>query len=96
MSQGAWLVEWTELERGWGMRPDGCWYFPSEEIAKTRTKEQTRELREEEYKIYKGATPDEYSSAGEPRFVPVSAELAKEIAEKGEVYRRSPEKKVKA
>ena len=29
----AWLVEWTETEAGWGQRPDGAWYYATEEAA---------------------------------------------------------------
>jgi len=92
MANGAWLVEWTESERGWGKRPDGCWYYPSEKVAKKQTAALLKEMRDREAKIYKGSTPDEYSYPENPVFVPVSAELAAEIKKHGEVYRHRPEK----
>ena len=49
-------------------------------------------MRKEEAKRYKGATPDCYIFPDEPEFVQVSAKLAKEIEEKGFVYRDRPEK----
>lgn len=90
---GAWLVEWTEREKGWGSRPDGCWYYESKEEANLRTSQRLDKIRQLERDMYGSRVPDEYSSPEEPRFVPVSAELAVEIEEKGEVYRERPEKR---
>ena len=56
------------------------------------TKKRVDEMRKEEAKRYKGATPDCYIFPDEPEFVQVSAKLAKEIEEKGFVYRDRPEK----
>lgn len=91
---GAWLVEWEERERGWGSRPDGCWYYPSKEEANLKTSQRLLEIRKREQEIYGSGVPAEYSSPEEPRFVPVSEGLAKEIEDKGEVYRDRPEKRV--
>jgi len=87
LTTGAWLVEWTESERGWGQRPDGAYYYPTETIAKKETKKSLTVMRKREAAIYNGATPDEYSFPETPRFVAVSKKLAKEIQEKGYAYR---------
>jgi hypothetical protein len=95
LSQGAWMQEWEETERGWGCRPDGVWYYPTEEAAKKDTEAMLKRLRSYEAKQGYGSNnvPDEYSRPdGEPRFVQVSEALAAEILEKGRAYRERRER----
>lgn len=87
LSPGAWLVEWTESERGWGQRLDGCWYYPDKETAGRETKNRVSAMRKEEAGRHKGAVPDEYSFPGEPEFVQVNPKLAREIKDAGYAYR---------
>ena len=86
---GAWLVEWTETERGWGMRPDGAYYYPSKEAAEKDTAEREKAMRDDEEKEGYGYlhAPDVYSFPEPVRFVEVvSKKLAAEIEEKGVVF----------
>jgi hypothetical protein len=90
----AWLVEWTETEAGWGQRPDGAWYYATEEAATTDTDRRLAEMREraKEMEGQRRNLAMEWSAPElPPRLVPVSAELAKEIAEKGRAYRERAE-----
>jgi hypothetical protein len=90
----AWLVEWTETEVGWGQRSDGAWYYPTEEAATTETDRMLAEIRalEKEMENRPRKLPMEYDRPElPPRPVPVSPELAREIAEKGRAYRRQAE-----
>jgi hypothetical protein len=90
----AWLVEWTETEAGWGQRPDGAWYYPTEEAATKGTDRRLADMQEGEIEREnrRGNLPIEYSSPElPPRFVLVSPELAREIAEKGCAYRKLAE-----
>lgn len=59
LATGAWLVEWTERERGWGQRPDGAYYYSDLKTAKERTEVLLRTMREQETKIHHGAVPAE-------------------------------------
>ena len=84
---GAWAQYWEESERGWGVRPDGVYLYPTKEAAETDTKKRLKAMRNAEAKLYVGI-PDEYSRpAGAPKFVPVGAKLATEIKKKGYVYK---------
>jgi hypothetical protein len=90
----AWLVEWTETEAGWGQRPDGAWYYATEEAATKDTDRRLAEMREwaKEREGHQGNLPMEWSSPElPPRLVPVSPELAREIREKGRAYRERAE-----
>jgi hypothetical protein len=90
----AWLVEWTETEVGWGQRPDGAWYYPTEEAATKDTDRRLAEMRKwaNERENRQPNLPLEYSSPeSPPLLVPVSAELAREIAEKGSAFRERSE-----
>ncbi|MFZ0336993.1 MAG: hypothetical protein WAL45_03110 [Terracidiphilus sp.] len=90
----AWLVEWTETEAGWGQRPDAAWYFPTEEAAMEATNRRLADqrAREKERESRSPNLPMEWSSPElPPLLVPVSAELAKEIREKGHAYRECAE-----
>jgi hypothetical protein len=87
----AWRVEWTETEVGWGQRRDGAWYYPTEEAATKDTDQMLADIREREKEMENRPRrlPLEYDRPElPPRLVPVSSELAKEIAEKGRAYRR--------
>jgi len=91
----AWLVEWTETETGWTQRPDGAWYYPTEEAATKDTDRMLTDMRAREKEIENrlGHLVMEYSRPElPPVLVPVSAELAKEIAEKGRAFRERAEK----
>ncbi len=91
----AWLVEWTEVEAGWGQRSDGAWYYPAEEAATKDTDERLARVRElkKDMENRRSNLPLEYSFPElPPLLVPVSPELAKEVAEKGRAYREHPEK----
>lgn len=95
LSHGAWMQEWEESERGWGIRPDGVWYYPTEEAAKKDTAKMLKRMRGYEAKqgYSSSNAPDEYSRpSGEPRFVNVSEALAAEIIEKGRAYRERRER----
>ena len=93
LSMGAWMQEWEESELGWGCRPDGVWYYATLDAAKNDTTKMLKRMRKAEAKIYKGATPEEYSRpAGDPRFVKVSEKLAAEILDKGRAYRERRER----
>jgi hypothetical protein len=48
-----WMFTWTEYERGWGQRPDGCSIHASESDAK--------EFLEEYWAKEPKTAPDEYS-----------------------------------
>ena len=88
LTEGAWMQAWEESERGWGVRPDGFWFYLTETAAKRQTHKLLGKLRKAEERAYGGATPDEYSRpAGPPRFVPVPPDLAKEIKKVGWAYR---------
>jgi hypothetical protein len=90
----AWLVEWTETETGWGQRPDGAWYYPTEKAATKDTGRMLADMRarEEEIENRLGHLVMEYSSPElPPLLVPVSPELAREIAEKGRAHRERAE-----
>jgi hypothetical protein len=90
---GAWLVEWTETERGWGMRPDGAYYYPSKKAAEKDTAKREQAMRDEEEKqgFRQFNAPDVYSFPEQVRFVHISDKLATEIAEKGVVFLPRPE-----
>lgn len=92
---GAWMQEWEESERGWGVRPDGVAYYLTEVAAIAGTEARVKMMREHEAVYYKGRTPDEYSRpSGKPRFVPVSSQLIEEIKKSKDrvVYRDRQEK----
>lgn len=91
----AWLVEWTETESGWGQRPDGAWYYPTEEAARRDTDRMLADMRGREKEIENrlGRLATEYSSPElPPLLVAVSPELAREVAEKGRAYRKRAER----
>jgi hypothetical protein len=52
-----WLYTWTEFERGWGQRPDGCSIHATREDALQFIKDYRVRAR----KIDGGVVPDEYS-----------------------------------
>lgn len=90
----AWLVEWTETEAGWGQRPDGAWYYATEEAATRDTEQRLAEqrAREKERENHPRNLAMEWSSPElPPLLVRVSPELAKEIREKGRAYRERAE-----
>lgn len=90
----AWLVEWTKTETGWGQRPDCAWYYPTEEAAIKDTARMLADMRarEKELENRLGHLVMEYSSPElPPLWVPVSPELAKEIAGKGRARRERAE-----
>lgn len=91
----AWLVEWTETEVGWGQRSAGAWYYSTEESATKDTVRMLAEIREREKEMESRRNrnlPLEYDRPElPPRLVRVSAELAKEIREKGHAYRERAE-----
>lgn len=92
----AWLVEWTETEVGWGQRPDGAWYYPTEEAATTDTERMLTGMREREKEMEgrrRRNLPMEFSRPELPPYrVTVSPELAKEIQKKGRAFRNRAEK----
>jgi len=91
----AWLVEWAETEAGWGQRPDGAWYYPTEKAAIDDTNRRLADMREraKARENHRPNLPLEYSSPElPPLLVTVSAELAREVAEKGSAYRERAEK----
>ncbi len=55
------LVEWTEYERGWGQRPDGCSLYLTEQSAKQHIQEEF-DSRDSNY------VPDEYSQPTDARY----------------------------
>lgn len=87
LQTGAWKVQWIESESGWGTRPDGAWYYRSEELAKRDTARMLKTMRDYEKKRYNGATPSEYSYPEEPVFVQVRGKLAVEIGKDGRAHR---------
>ena len=88
LQSGAWIQEWEESEIGWGIRPDGVYYYATEEDAKTYTASQLKDMRDGEKRMYGGLVPDEYSRpSGKPYFSPVSDRIAGEIQEKGYTWR---------
>jgi hypothetical protein len=53
-----WMFTWTEYERGWGCRPDGCSLHASKEDALQFVKDYWERERKNNKS---GKTPDEYS-----------------------------------
>lgn len=72
-----WKMDWTERERGWGQRPDGCSLHSSKQ-------EWERYWSEAKSRMPKEA-PDEYEwpDAAEPTLAPCSEGLAALVAEEG-------------
>jgi len=60
------FVSWTESERGWGMRPDGC----SIHMSMDEWRRYLREFQESQPK----EVPAEYSFPGTPRPIDISDE----------------------
>ena len=86
--QHAWVQAWEESERGWGTRPDGCWYYETKEMAEADTARMANEMRKREADVHHGEVPDEYSRpCGAPLFIPVDQKLATEIRERSRAYR---------
>lgn len=93
LGYGAWMQEWEESERGWGVRPDGVFYYATKDEAERHTTELLMAYRKREKQIHGGATPDEYTRpCGEPKFVPVSQAIAEEIVNDNRAYRERKEK----
>lgn len=93
LTEGAWVQEWEESEAGWGCRPDGYYYYPTEEAASKDTKQRLEDMRAFEAKQGYGTNnvPSCYSRpCGSPRFIPVTSAVAAEIAIKGHIYRDKP------
>ncbi len=68
--------EWTEYERGWGRRPDGCSIHASEEDRKVFCADHWARMPERG----RGPTPDEYSiEEGAPYLAIVSDALYGEL-----------------
>lgn len=71
----AYLVTWTEFERGWGQRPDGYSLHP------------TKEAWDAFYKTYRAkmpaSAPDEYSAPDDPVAVEIDDMLAEKLAQEG-------------
>jgi hypothetical protein len=61
---GAWRIEMTEVEHGWGPRPDGYLYSLNKEAVEAAAKERTS-------KKWKGVTIE----SGRAEFVPITPEL---------------------
>jgi len=88
---GVWMQRWVEYESGFGRRHDGCFLYPTQEAAEDGTRKIAAAMRkiEAEREYGPGNPPNEYSAHnGEPIFMQVEPELAKEVAEKGEVYKQ--------
>lgn len=89
MAHGVWIQRWEESERGWGVRNDGCFLYPTKEAAEKDTKRIVASYRKAEAKDGYGAhnVPDEYTRpAGEPRFVEVTLKVMREVKKKGRVF----------
>jgi hypothetical protein len=67
---GAWRIEMTEVEHGWGPRPDGYLYSLTKEAVEARAKQLTETK-------WKGVT----ILAGRAEFIPISAELHLDLME---------------
>lgn len=71
----AYLVTWTEFERGWGQRPDGYSMHP------------TKEAWDAFFKAYKAKmpanAPDEYSNPSDPVAVEIDDVLAEKLTQEG-------------
>ncbi len=70
MRATAWRIDFTEMERGWGSRPDGYCLFATQELAKAALKEHWTRYPE-------GAAPDYYIHASEPRLVQLTVHESK-------------------
>lgn len=69
MSLGAYRIDWTEYERGWGQRPDGSTLHLTKEDADAYIKEYWDGMPDRSLGV-----PDEYSAPGTPRFVEATVE----------------------
>jgi hypothetical protein len=67
---GAWRIEMIEVEHGWGPRPDGYIYSLNKEALQVHVKSLTD-------KKWKTVTIE----AGPAEFIPISAELHKDLME---------------
>lgn len=65
---GAWRIEMTEVEHGWGPRPDGYIYSLNKEAVEARAKELTDPK-------WKGVTIE----AGRAEFIPITPEFQAEL-----------------
>lgn len=74
MSLGAYKIDWTEYERGWGQRPDGSSLHLTKEAADTYIKEYWDSMPDRSQGV-----PDDYCAPGTPRFVEVTAEQIEQI-----------------
>ena len=76
--------DWTESERGWGMRPDGISLHITSQDQKAFVKEYWDSMPDD--------TPDEYSFPGSTSLVEVEDSLYNEVSksENGVRYFRTP------
>lgn len=69
------FVSWTEYERGWGCRPDGCSVHVSMEEWKHYYEEYKKRLPKD--------VPDEYSAPGKPQLITITdQEIVSDLLEK--------------
>lgn len=88
---GVWMQRWIEKEKGWGSRKDGCYLYPTRDAAVEGTEKLRVALRDKEAGRGYGPDnpPDEYSAPlGDPIFIQVEQDTAKEVTDAGEIYRQ--------
>lgn len=83
MAQSAYVINWTERERGFGYRPDGHTLHISKEEAIAYIKSY--------WSCQPDTVPDEYSAPDEPRLVEVSDSIFQRL-EKEKTFWGDPTK----
>lgn len=83
--------EWEESERGWGVRPDGFWLYPSTRAVHEGTDLKIKQQTEICNEIYgKGVVPSEYSrTCGVPFALEVNQETFDKVHKDGSLWVRS-------
>jgi hypothetical protein len=77
--RAAYQIDFTEVEPGWGQRPDGSMLFPSKESADAYA----IQYRDKERERMKTSPCPDYSYPGTPRLVEITIEQSDRLEAEG-------------